>query len=646
MALDADTGKVIWEHRFNIYQSDVPPHRIGWASPAADPETGNIYALSGGAEVIALNRDGKRLWERSFGEEFAAFTTHGGRTMSPILDGDLVIVSAAVSNWGNAAARGHRFIALDKRTGDVVYTANPGGRPYDTAYAAPTIATINGLRLLIAGLGDGAIHAIKPQTGEKVWSYVAAKRAINTGVVVRGNDVIVSHGDENIEGNDLGLIAAIDGAQTGDIKTAKWAVKGNEFGFSSPLVDGTRIYQLDGSSRLKAFDGATGQEFWTLPLGTLQKAPPVLADGKIYVGTDGGEFFIIRPMADRGEVLSKVELPNSTNSCCGSEGTPEQILAGAAISRGRIFFVSSDAIYAIGSRQARPVTGFAVDESIQAGQGTPTYLQVSPTEMVLEPGQTVKLRARLFDDKGRFLREETSAAWTVEGLKGTVANGTFAVGSDPAEQAGTITATVAGLKGQARARVVRPLPWRETFDTYADGAIPAGWVNATAGAVSIATLDGQKVLQKAPLETIFKRARVFIGPVTWSNYTFEADVRAATRRRQMGDVGITAQRYSLVLYGTSQRLKIEPWEPETTRTMTVPFAWKPDTWYRLKLRVENLPNGQVRARGKAWAVGETEPTAWLIDKTDPIGNLAGAPGLFIDAQFGAYLDNFALTKNE
>jgi hypothetical protein len=80
--------------------------------------------------------------------------------------------------------------------------------------------------------------------------------------------------------------------------------------------------------------------------------------------------------------------------------------------------------------------------------------------------------------------------------------------------------------------------------------------------------------------------------------------------------------------------------------MTVPFAWKPDTWYRLKLRVENLPNGQVRARGKAWAVGEAEPTAWLIDKTDPIGNLTGAPGLFIDAQFGAYLDNFALTKNE
>src|SRR5262245_2638258 len=221
MALDADTGKTIWEYKFNLFQSDVPPHRIAWASPAADPETGNIYALSGGAQVIALSRDGRLLWQRSFGEEYAAFTTHGGRTMSPVVDGDLVIVSAAVSNWGTASNRAHRFIALDKRSGEIVYVSNPGGRPYDTAYASPLIATINGVRLLIAGLGDGGIHAIKAQTGEKVWSFPAAKRAINTGVVVKGNTVFVSHGDENLTGNELGLIAAIDGAATGDLKATK-----------------------------------------------------------------------------------------------------------------------------------------------------------------------------------------------------------------------------------------------------------------------------------------------------------------------------------------------------------------------------------------------------------------------------------------
>src|SRR5215470_10871083 len=58
MALDADTGKLVWEYKFNIFQSDVPPHRVGWASPAVDVETGNIYALGVGATVVALSRDG------------------------------------------------------------------------------------------------------------------------------------------------------------------------------------------------------------------------------------------------------------------------------------------------------------------------------------------------------------------------------------------------------------------------------------------------------------------------------------------------------------------------------------------------------------------------------------------------------------
>ena len=646
MALDADTGKVIWEYRFNLFQSDVPAHRIGWASPAADPETGNIYAISGGAEVIGLGRDGNRLWSRSFGEEFAAFTTHGGRTMSPLVDGNLVIVSAAVSNWGAAAARSHRILALDKRTGEVVYLSNPGGRPYDTAYASPVIATINGLRLFIVGLGDGGVHAIKPQTGERVWSFPASRRAINTGVAVNGSTVFVSHGDENLEGNELGMLAAIDGSAAGDIKTSKWAMKGIEFTYSPPVVDGVRLYQIDNSSRLRAFDTTEGRELWEIALGTAQKAPPVLADGKIYVGTDNGTFHIIRLHADRGEMVSEVQLPNSVNSCCGSEGTPEQVVAGAAISRGRVFFVSSDAVYAIGTKQPKAVSGYAVDEPVQTGQGAPAHLQVAPTEVVMEPGQAMKLRARLFDDKGRFLREETNVTWTLDGLKGTVADGAFTVAPEPREQAGTIVATAGTLKGMARVRIVHPLPWKETFEDYADKAIPPGWVNVQALAMSVTTLDGQKVLQKAPVDTIFMRGRAFIGPVTWSNYTFEADVRAATRRRQMGDVGITAQRYSLVLYGNSQRLKLEPWEPETARTVTVPLAWKPDTWYRLKLRVENMANGQVRARGKAWPVGEAEPEAWQIDKTDAIGNREGAPGFFVNAQFGAYYDNLALYKNQ
>src|SRR3954451_3483489 len=39
MCLDGDTGKVLWEYKYNVYLSDVPPHRVAWSSPAVDAET-------------------------------------------------------------------------------------------------------------------------------------------------------------------------------------------------------------------------------------------------------------------------------------------------------------------------------------------------------------------------------------------------------------------------------------------------------------------------------------------------------------------------------------------------------------------------------------------------------------------------------
>lgn len=646
MALDANTGKVVWEYKFNVFQSDVPPHRIAWASPAIDPHTGNVYALGAGAMVIALSKDGKPLWHRSIGEEFAAFTTHGGRTMSPVVDGDLVIVSAALSNWGEHGNRSHRYVALDKRNGDVIYVANPGSRPYDTAFAPPTIATINGQRLLINGLGDGAVHAIKPQTGEKVWSFVAAKRAFNAGVAVKDGTVFVSHGDENLETSELGLLAAIDGTQTGDIKTRKWSVHGVEFLFSSPVLDGNRLYQMDGSAMLYAYDTESGKELWTKRVGISgQQANLVFGDGKLYVGTANGKFFILKPRADGVDVLSEVTFPISKASCCSAEGIPEQVYAGAAISRGRVFVVTGDAIYAFGPKQPKATTGFAVDEPAVKADGEPAFLQVAPTELWLKPGQSVKLRARLFDSKGRFLRED-KATWTIEGLKGTVTDGTLTVANEPIDQAGVIKATAGTLTGSARAKVARPLPWTETFDSYTENATPAGWISMAAGQFGVATIDGQKALHKKPLSTLFKRIRAFVGPTTLSDYTIEADVRAPTKRRQQGDVGLTAQTYSLILYGTNQKLKIEAWEPETTRTVSKDFAWPADTWHTLKLRVENQPNGAVRVFGKAWKTGTPEPATWTIDTTDPRGNREGAPGLFLDAEFGAFIDNLKVTPNQ
>src|SRR5262249_11442608 len=276
---------------------------------------------------------------------------------------------------------------------------------------------------------------------------------------------------------------------------------------------------------------------------------------------------------------------------------------------------------------------------METGEGAPAWVQVEPTELVLKPGQTVQLHARLYDAQGRFLREEKSATWSLDQLKGTVADGKFTVAPDKVGQAGLIKATVGGVTGEGRARVIPPLPWNETFDSYKVGSAPPQWVSAIAGKVQVAELDGQKVLEKLPNETLFKRIRVFMGPSDWSNYTVEADIRFNEKRRQMGDAGIVAQRYTLVAFGNNQRLEMNSWQPEVARAVSTPFSWKPNTWYHLKLRVENTAGGQTRIRGKAWPTGEPEPEAWPIDRTDPIPNKQGSPGLFADAQFGVYFDN-------
>src|SRR5262249_15472468 len=127
MCLNADTGKVVWERRLNIYESAVPPRRIAWSSPAGDPATGNIYVFGACNELTALTSDGKILWSRSLTDEFGAWTTHGGRTTSPVIEGDLVIVGTIIDGWGDTAQRRHRFYAFDKRTGECVWTSAPGG---------------------------------------------------------------------------------------------------------------------------------------------------------------------------------------------------------------------------------------------------------------------------------------------------------------------------------------------------------------------------------------------------------------------------------------------------------------------------------------------------------------------------------------
>ncbi len=654
MCFNADTGKLLWEYKYNVFTSDVPPHRIAWASPAVDPATGNILAISGNGLLSALSKDGKLVWERSLAEEFGMWTTHGGRMSSPIVDGSQVIVSGLTFSWGQLAGGAHRFLSFDKTTGRTNWISSPEGRPTDTIYANPFIANVNGIRTFFSGGSDGAMHALKANTGQPIWNWRVSQRGLNTAALMVGPDVILTHSEENIQSNAMGMLAAIPADKSGPLsdKDARWLLRGVQAGYASPVADAERIYIVDNGGVLLAFDAKNGKQVWSESLGTIQKASPVLADGKLYIGTEntgnaGGKFFIIRPHADRAEILDQDWLGTAEHS--------EIIVASPAVARGRIYLASMDALYAIGPKRtpkAKPTA--PAGTGINGGtEGRPaSVLLVTPTELILRPGESIALTARAFDAQGHQLPSAGQATWTVENLKGTVTNGRFTADTTPAAQAGLVKATIGELSGAARVRVVPNLPW--TFD-FEDGrqVPPPQWVNAT-GKFAVRDLDGSKVLVKLA-ENPFafaKRCRPFFGDGEHSDYTIEADLRAMERRRQMGDIGLVAQRYELVLFGTHQRLELQPWQPETQRTARIEFPWQKDTRYTMKLEVQHIGGGKVRARGKVWPKAEAEPQKWTIERVDPIGNLKGSPGLYADApsQPGGgselYYDNIKVYSNK
>ncbi|MCC6589504.1 MAG: PQQ-binding-like beta-propeller repeat protein [Bryobacterales bacterium] len=637
MCLDADTGKLVWEYKYNVYHSDVPPHRVAWSSPAADPETGNIYVLGVGGTVLALDgKTGKKIWERTMVEDFGIVTTHGGRTASPIVEGDLVVVSAITTGWGELARAAHRFIAFDKRTGETIYVSTPGGRPFDTTYSPPIVVTNNGVRTLIAGGGDGTIHAIKFFTGEPIWKYFMSKRGVNTGVVVGNGMAYVSHSEENLDSVEMGLLAAVDVNSKGDVtrQQLKWSDLGFQGGFSSPVIDGDVLYQVDNGSNLFAFDAISGKQLWKKNLGTIQKASPVLADGKIYVGNENGRFFVLKVGKQGADVLSQVQL--------GTSDQIEEITASPAISDGRVFVVSQRGMYVFGRKN---VSKAPIAKPAKPTPGDPAYVLVTPTELVLKPGQSIALNARVFDANGNFIKIDKTAQWALKGLKGDIgADGKLTVPANSGPQAGLIVATVGSLTGRGRARVLPGFPLSQDFESLPPGPPPAYWINTT-GKYQVRDLEGKRVLAKLADNPFTKRARSFFGQNSEHDYTIEADVMALEKRRQMGDGGVVGQRYQLVLYGNHQRLELQPWQPETKRTAAVPFPWKKDTWYRVKLRVENMPDGKVKAMGKAWAVSDPEPDKWLIERVDPIGNHHGAPGIYADAPFEVYFDNIKVSAN-
>jgi hypothetical protein len=158
-------------------------------------------------------------------------------------------------------------------------------------------------------------------------------------------------------------------------------------------------------------------------------------------------------------------------------------------------------------------------------------------------------------------------------------------------------------------------------------------------------LAGGRRLHKPPQQAGLQRAAVYVGPPWLTGYTVEADVLFTREGRRAGDIGLINQGYTLDLMGKKQELQLRTWASELEKSVTLPFAAEPGTWYRMKLRVD-AQGEKGTVRGKVWKKGDAEPAAWTITLDDPLLVPEGSPGLYGDSVTDLYWDDVTVRVSE
>jgi outer membrane protein assembly factor BamB len=638
-AFDAETGRKLWEREIPTAQTTVPYNRAGWASPAGDAETGYVYVQGVAGPLICFDRDGNVVWEYDLKDEFGRYSGYGGRTHTPLVDGDLLIVNVINASWGRYGPPRHRYFAFDKRTGAVVWISQPGGEVHDLNTASNgMVGVVGGRRLYVTGNADGNLYALDAATGEKIWTFQFSKRAINSTPLLVGDTVYAGHGEENVDEATLGRVVAIDATGSGDVTRTheKWRREIGQ-GFPSPLYHDGVLYVMDNSANFLALDAQTGETRWQHEIGTVGKSAPVWADGKIWATEVNGKFWILEPGKDSVRVLDEDLVTLVEN---GRERYAE-IYGSPAIAYGRVFFTSEEGIYALGDKSARfeVSPSSTPDVTMPPGSGSPARLLLVPAEVTVGLADTVEYAVRAFDAAGRPLGP-VDGEWSLDGLRGAIDGGrlTFTPG---APMAGEVVFKSGELEARGRVRAFPPLPLSEDFDGIQGRGRP-WWIGL--GRYQVVEQDGGKVLEKPVAPSGLLRSDLVVGPPGLVDYTIQIDFKATQAGRRRPDAGLINQGYILDLKGVKQELEIRTWQAVLRMAVQVPFAWEMDAWYTMKLRVDQHGD-QALVRGKVWRRGAPEPSDWTITAEDPQPSRAGAPGVQGYSPASIFFDNLEVTPN-
>jgi outer membrane protein assembly factor BamB len=314
-------------------------------------------------------KDADIIWVYDMMDELGVFPHNASNCSVLIVDDILYTCTSNGQDWTHSnipAPNAPSFIALDKRTGRFLAEddAHIGPRIFHGQWGSPTLAIVNGRKLVVFGGGDGVCYAFdaKPENpGEEgklktVWKfdcnppdfkvdkdgkpikYPAAEgpSEINATPVFYKNRIYVAVGQDPEHGEGIGILTCIDATQTGDItRTGKvWEYRGIHRSISTVSIDPESglLFVGDFSGFVHCLDAETGKLYWTHDMKAHMWGSTLVADGKVYVGDEDGDFVVLAAAKEK-KILSE------TNLGAAVYGTP-------VVANGTLFIQSNTHLFA------------------------------------------------------------------------------------------------------------------------------------------------------------------------------------------------------------------------------------------------------------------------------------------------------------
>lgn len=394
MCFDEKDGRFLWQLVVPKLPRDpyLDCPRVGITSTAA-VEGDRVYIVSNRGEVICLDTagmengnqgpffaedrhmtppaqtllapgetDGDIIWLYDMPAEVGAYT-HDSSNVSVLLDEQFLYV--ATPNGVNYTHR-HRpspqapgLIVLDKQTGRRVAQDETGigARVFHSTFSSPSLGLVNDRQAVFYGGADGVCYAFAALGGiasqmkdvrlKTIWQFdcdpaapkeniseyqgnrtVSPSTIIGMPVFHQGRLYLTAGGDP-WHGKRQAWLKCLDANQGTEI----WSYPLRRHCIATPSVHNGLVFVGDFGKMIHCVDAETGRPHWTHETEGEIWGSTLVADGKAYVGTTRGDFWILSAQKEK-QVLGRVEFDEEIN------GTP-------TAANGALFIATMSRLYAL-----------------------------------------------------------------------------------------------------------------------------------------------------------------------------------------------------------------------------------------------------------------------------------------------------------